>query len=115
VKNIAARLFNFLATCCVPKKSGASEAARPYAKVFKVLGDETRLEILGLLAASDGELCVNDFENQFQLSQGTISHHLRLLKEAGCVTADRRGTWVYYRLEREQLSAVFNFRLQLGI
>jgi len=69
--------------------------------MFKVLADETRLEILGMLAAANGELCVCKIEEHVKhLSQPTISHHLRLLREEGLVTAERRGTWVYYTLDR---------------
>lgn len=68
--------------------------------MFKVLGDETRLEILGMLAAAKGELCVCEIEAHVKhLSQPTISHHLRLLREEGLVKAERRGTWVYYELD----------------
>jgi ArsR family transcriptional regulator len=67
--------------------------------LFKVLGDETRLQIIGMLAAAKGELCACEIEASIaHLSQPTISHHLRLLKEEGLVTAERRGTWVYYTL-----------------
>jgi ArsR family transcriptional regulator len=55
--------------------------------------------MVGLLAARGKELCVCELESHFSLSQPTISHHLRLLREAGVVAAERRGTWVYYTLE----------------
>lgn len=68
--------------------------------MFKSLADATRLEILGLLAAARGELCACEIEAHIKgLSQPTISHHLRLLREEGLVTAERRGTWVYYTLD----------------
>lgn len=67
--------------------------------MFKALGDETRLEILGMLAEAKGEVCACEIEEHIKhLSQPTISHHLRLLREEGLVTAERRGTWVYYAL-----------------
>jgi Predicted transcriptional regulators len=69
--------------------------------MFKAFGDETRLDILGFLAAAGGEVCACEIENHVKaLSQPTISHHLRLLREAGLVTAERRGTWVYYAIDR---------------
>jgi len=75
-------------------------ATRAFAGLFKVLGDETRLEIVALLAAQGKELCVCEIEAHFDLGQPTVSHHLRLLREAGILRAERRGTWVYYQLER---------------
>ena len=70
------------------------------AKLFRALGDATRLEMVGLLAASKKELCVCELEAHFDLGQPTVSHHLRILREAGIVSSERRGTWVYYALER---------------
>jgi ArsR family transcriptional regulator len=90
------------------------KATRPYAKLFKALGDETRLEMLGLLAAAGSELCVCDIESQFELSQPTISHHLKVLREARLVTSDRRGIWVYYALDRDTLRLLPEFHALLG-
>jgi ArsR family transcriptional regulator len=84
-------------------------AVREYAALFRALGDETRLEIVGLLAAAQGALCVCEIEPRFGLSQPTISHHLRLLREAGVVTAARRGTWVYYALDPQRVEAIGEF------
>lgn len=69
-----------------------------YAVAFKALGDPTRLEMVDLLARAEGSLCVCDIESRFDLSQPTISHHLGLLRKAGLVTTERRGTWMHYRL-----------------
>jgi ArsR family transcriptional regulator len=55
------------------------------------------------LAAADDEVCVCDFTDTLPLNQPTVSHHLRILREAGLVTCERRGTWVYYRLSRDAL------------
>ena len=86
-------------SCCTVAKVHPKNL-KAFASMFKVLGDETRLEILGMLAAAKGELCVCHIEAQVKhLSQPTISHHLRLLREEGLVTAQRRGTWVYYELD----------------
>lgn len=82
---------------------------KQYARLFKALGDETRLEIVGLLAAAGDELCVCDIETRFELSQPTISHHLRILRDAALVTAERRGTWVYYRLNPETTALLTEF------
>jgi ArsR family transcriptional regulator, arsenate/arsenite/antimonite-responsive transcriptional repressor len=102
------------AQCCTPRGKLRPRATKPYARLFKALSDETRLEMLGLLAASGTELCVCDIESHFELSQPTISHHLRLLREAGLVTSERRGTWVYYALDRNTLRLLPEFHALLG-
>jgi ArsR family transcriptional regulator len=93
--------------CCAPAASTrvAPRAAVRWARVYRALGDETRLEILGLLAAAPGPICACEIEANFRLTQPTISHHLRVLREAGLVSAEKRGLWVYYGLEREALGA----------
>ncbi|KIF77216.1 ArsR family transcriptional regulator [Streptomyces sp. 150FB] len=69
------------------------------AKVFKALGDSVRLRLLSMIASrAGGEVCVCDLTPAFDLSQPTISHHLKLLRQAGLIDSERRGTWVYYRL-----------------
>lgn len=75
------------------------EQAVVLAKVFKALGDPVRLRLLSMIASrAGGEVCVCDLTPAFDLSQPTISHHLKLLREAGLIASERRGTWVYYRL-----------------
>lgn len=77
----------------------AQDRAEALAKVFKALGDPVRLRLLSLIASrAGGEVCVCDLTPAFDLSQPTISHHLKLLKQAGLIDSERRGTWVYYRL-----------------
>jgi ArsR family transcriptional regulator len=69
------------------------------APMFKALGDPVRLRLLSMIAtAHAGEVCVCDLTGEFHLTGPTISHHLKVLREAGLVDSDRRGTWVYYRL-----------------
>ncbi|NMO56685.1 helix-turn-helix transcriptional regulator [Actinoplanes sp. TBRC 11911] len=69
------------------------------APMFKALGDPVRLRLLSMIAsARGGEACVNELTGEFHLSGPTISHHLKVLRQAGLVDSDRRGTWVYYRL-----------------
>lgn len=89
----------------MPTKRRAPDAAvRGFAPLFKVLGDETRLAILSLLASADEAVCVCDIEAHIgDLSQPTISHHLKLLREAGLVTSEKRGTWSYYTLVADAL------------
>ncbi|EGJ73763.1 putative transcriptional regulator, ArsR family [Streptomyces sp. Tu6071] len=75
------------------------DQAETLAKVFKALGDPVRLRLLSMIASrAGGEVCVCDLTPAFDLSQPTISHHLKLLKQAGLIDSERRGTWVYYRL-----------------
>ena len=69
------------------------------AQVFKALGDPVRLRLVSLIGAREGgEVCVCDLTSAFDLSQPTLSHHLKVLREAGLIDSERRGTWVYYRL-----------------
>ncbi|MFJ5277030.1 ArsR/SmtB family transcription factor [Streptomyces parvulus] len=75
------------------------EQAVDLAKVFKALGDPVRLRLLSMIASrAGGEVCVCDLTPAFDLSQPTISHHLKLLRQAGLIDCERRGTWVYYWL-----------------
>lgn len=86
--------------CCIPaghtpiNRSTAEETA----KVFAALADPTRLSILKLLAENGEEVCVCEITAAFTIGQPTISHHLRILKEAGLVTGVKRGKWVHYSL-----------------
>jgi ArsR family transcriptional regulator len=73
--------------------------ASTLAPMFKALGDPVRLRLLSMIASTrGGEVCVCDLTGAFDLTGPTISHHLKVLREAGMVGSDRRGTWVYYRL-----------------
>jgi ArsR family transcriptional regulator len=72
--------------------------AQTFAAMFKALGDPVRLRLMSMIAsARGGEVCVCDLTGAFHLTGPTISHHLKVLREAGLVDSDRRGTWVYYR------------------
>ena len=92
--------------CCprgaepLPRDERESLAAQ-----FKALADPARIGIVNLLSASD-EVCVCTLTDALELSQPTVSHHLRLLREAGLVTVEKRGTWSYYRLENDALDAL---------
>ncbi|WP_347403585.1 metalloregulator ArsR/SmtB family transcription factor [Solwaraspora sp. WMMD406] len=72
------------------------EAAGGFARAFKALSDPVRLRLLSLIASAPAEVCVCDLTTAFDLTGPTISHHLRVLREAGLVDCERRGTWVYY-------------------
>ncbi|GGN64640.1 transcriptional regulator [Streptomyces albiflavescens] len=88
------------AACC-PGLSAApldEDQAADLAKVFKALGDPVRLRLMSMIASrgEGGEVCVCELTPAFDLSQPTISHHLKLLRQAGLIDCERRGTWVYY-------------------
>jgi ArsR family transcriptional regulator len=95
------------ADCCVALECATSlvrepiseSAAEELARVFKALADPVRLRLVSLIGAhAGGEVCVCDLAAAFELTQPTISHHLRVLRETGLIDAERRGTWVYYRI-----------------
>jgi len=89
------------APCCPPMVENRIPAATAtlLAPAFKALGDPIRLQLMSMIAsAPSGEVCVCDLTPAFELTGPTISHHLKVLREAGLVDSDRRGTWVYYRL-----------------
>src|SRR2546421_10003326 len=97
--------------CCGPDTPPLSEDAREeLAARFKALADPTRVAIVNCLAAAP-EACVCELTASFELSQPTVSHHLRILREAGLVESSRRGTWAYYRLVPE---AIDSLRVALG-
>jgi ArsR family transcriptional regulator len=92
--------------CCSPlaREPLSSGQAVELAKVFKALGDPVRLRLASLIASHEGgEVCVCDLTDAFDLSGPTISHHLKVLREAGLITGERRGTWVYYRIQPDAL------------
>ncbi|MFS8498629.1 MAG: metalloregulator ArsR/SmtB family transcription factor [Micromonosporaceae bacterium] len=85
--------------CCAPltREPLTPEQAEALAPMFKALGDPVRLRLLSLIAShAGGEVCVCDLTPRFALTAPTISHHLRVLREAGLIDCERRGTWVYY-------------------
>lgn len=83
------------------------------AAVFKAIGHPVRLRILSLLARRSEPLCVCHIEERFTLAQPTISHHLRVLRKAGLVSANRKGTWVYYAARESGLAPLRAFLEQL--
>jgi ArsR family transcriptional regulator len=89
------------AICCPPVTGGVVDdrEAEGLARLFKALGDATRVKLLSLIAATGTEgACVCDLVEPVHLSQPTVSHHLRQLVEVGLVTREQRGKWAYYRL-----------------
>jgi ArsR family transcriptional regulator, arsenate/arsenite/antimonite-responsive transcriptional repressor len=97
--------------CCGPDTEPLDPGeAEALAARFKALADPTRVEIVNRLAAAD-EVCVCDFVAALDLAQPTVSHHLKVLRDAGLVESSRRGTWAFYRLVPE---AVTELRQTLG-
>jgi ArsR family transcriptional regulator len=95
--------------CCSPLLSEplTDEQSGRIAPLLKALADPVRLRLLSLVAAhADGEACVCDLNDAFDLSQPTISHHLKVLHEAGLLERTKRGVWVYYRVERGALADI---------
>jgi ArsR family transcriptional regulator len=92
--------------CCGPRTEPLTVPERDeLAARFKALSDPTRVAIINSLSAAD-EVCVCNLTETFELSQPTISHHLKVLREAGLVESSRRGTWAYYRLVPEAVAAL---------
>jgi ArsR family transcriptional regulator len=92
--------------CCPPLAREPLSAGQSVelARLFKALGDPVRLRLLSLIASHEGgEACVCDLTGVFDLTGPTISHHLKVLREAGLISGERRGTWVYYRVQPEAL------------
>ena len=85
--------------CCAPlvREAADFESAAEIARVFKALSDPTRVRLLSVIAAHDGgEACVCDLTELVGLSQPTVSHHLKLMVDAGLLSRDQRGKWAYY-------------------
>jgi ArsR family transcriptional regulator len=94
--------------CCSPIATACPSEpdAERLAAVFKALSDPVRLRLLSLIASHPaGEACVCDVSD-VGVSQPTVSHHLKKLREAGLLTAERRSTWIYHRIDREVLEAL---------
>ena len=94
--------------CCLPELAPriSSEAAKALSDDLSILGHPIRLQILDMLAQHDGQVCVCDLEAALPVKQPTVSHHLKLLREAGLIDCERRGLWAYYFVRREALVAL---------
>ena len=95
--------------CCSPltREPLGLDQAEQVAPLLRALADPVRLRLLSLIAShADGEACVCDLNEAFELSQPTISHHLKLLHEAGLLDRDKRGVWVYYRVNAAALGSL---------
>lgn len=103
------------AACCVPLDVArmSDEDAETTAKVFKSLADPNRVRIVNLLVRAGQPLCVCDLTPQLDLSQPTVSFHLKKLVQAGLLEREQRGVWAYYSVDREALSRLATvFRLE---
>jgi ArsR family transcriptional regulator len=97
------------APCCPSVLAAPLDAgqAAELALGFTALADPVRLQVLSILAdAPEGEVCVCDFVDPLGKSQPTVSHHLKILAEAGLVHGERRSKWVYYSLDRQRLATL---------
>jgi ArsR family transcriptional regulator, arsenate/arsenite/antimonite-responsive transcriptional repressor len=101
------------AGCCAPpvRAEDRTRAAKE-APVFAALADEVRLRIVRLLARTSA-LCACEIQEAFDVSQPTIAHHLRVLRQAGVVDCERRGIWAYYFLERDAVKGIAQGLLDL--
>jgi ArsR family transcriptional regulator len=93
--------------CCSPlsREPLSQQASEQIAPLLKALADPVRLRLMSLVAShEDGEACICDLNPAFYLSQPTISHHLKVLHEAGLLDREKRGVWVYYRARTEALA-----------
>jgi len=102
-------------SCCAPLATPAlsDEEAEATATLFRALADPTRVKIVNLLARSDGPVCVCEFLPAVELSQPTVSHHLKKLTEAGLLVREQRGRWAYYSLSGaaiERLASLVEFK-----
>jgi ArsR family transcriptional regulator len=97
------------AACCssLTREPLSESEAGGIAPLLKALGDPVRLRLMSLVAShASGEACVCDLNDAFELSQPTISHHLKVLHEAGLLEREKRGVWVYYRARTDALKAL---------
>ena len=97
------------AACCLPLSAQplTMDQAEQVAPLLKALADPVRLRLMSLVASHQGgEACVCDLNEAFDLSQPTISHHMKVLHDAGLVDRDKRGVWVYYRVRPQALAGL---------
>ncbi|MDD9206319.1 metalloregulator ArsR/SmtB family transcription factor [Georgenia sp. 10Sc9-8] len=113
----ALTLTDVATACCTPLRSaplGAAEAGRLSA-IFKAVADPARLRLLSIIAAHEGaEACVCDLTELVGLSQPTVSHHMRVLTDAGLVVREKRGRWAYYAIVPGALEALGAVLLEQG-
>lgn len=97
--------------CCAPltRESISADNAESLARTLKAIADPARLRLISMVAAhEDSEACVCDLTEPLGLGQPTVSHHLKVLVDAGIFTRDKRGTWAYYKLVPGALDSIGN-------
>jgi ArsR family transcriptional regulator len=105
----SARRTADVSACCSSLTGGVlgPESAERLAQLFRALGDPTRVRLLSLIAAADGgEACICDLTDPVNLSQPTVSHHMRVLADAGLVTREQRGKWAFFTVVDEALETL---------
>jgi ArsR family transcriptional regulator, arsenate/arsenite/antimonite-responsive transcriptional repressor len=103
--------------CCTPlsREPMSEEQASTVAPLLKALADPVRLRLMSMVLSHEGgEACVCDLTPAFDLSQPTISHHLKVLHEAGLLDREKRGTWVYYQAKPQALAAIMTLFATAG-
>ena len=96
------------AACCLPRRLTTADqaTATSVATLAKALADPIRVQIVDLLREADGEVCQCDLNTLFDVSQPTLSHHLKKLRDAGFIDVERRGKWAYYSIDPRALEAL---------
>ena len=108
-------LLPLLVSSAATRAALSPAEAAELAPAFKALGDPVRLRLLSLIAAHEGgEACVCDISGAFELTGPTISHHLKVLREAGLVTSERRATWIYYRVHPQTVAMLADVLVPAG-
>lgn len=95
-------------TCCTPSGMSESEAER-FALMFKAISHSVRVRMLDIIHRAESDICVCDVEACFDLTQPTISHHLKILRDAGLIESEQRGLWVYHRIRPDTFATVQHF------
>lgn len=103
--------------CCVSEVNPVAmpnESREQTLRVFKALADGTRLDVFRLIASQHEAICACDVVDRFDVSQPTIAHHLKVLREAGLITVSRRGVWAWYAVEPAGLATLELFAEELA-
>jgi ArsR family transcriptional regulator len=110
-------LNNEALACCTPlaREPMSEQTALQVAPLLKALADPVRLRLMSMVLSHDGrEACVCDLTPAFDLSQPTISHHLKVLHESGLLNREKRGVWVFYQARPEAMDAMLNLFANVG-
>ncbi|PJF29772.1 MAG: transcriptional regulator [Phototrophicales bacterium] len=94
------------APVCATNVSLSHDEATRLANIFKALSHPVRVQLLQFIHDGDGELCACNIEKHFDLTQPTISHHIKILREAGLIISENRGVWVHHRIHPPGLAII---------